>query len=163
MRPPSCFAVWLHSNAHDTTRAFWKVQASAGSRKRLKALVGAANRVVGKGLEFQVQTWDAARRITAQAIFDNQLSEFYSVEDRKGTGLSDATVLDYWNYTNDPRLRRVPREGPSRRERDGRRVCGPAGGSPPGPTPRVVNVFGNLRCDPAHARVVRTPVLKEAH
>lgn len=102
VRSPSCFAVWLYSNAHNTTRAFWRVQASVGTRKRLNALVGAANRVVGKGLEFQVQTWEAARHITANAIFDNQLRKFYSVEDRKGTGLSEATVLDYWNYTNDP-------------------------------------------------------------
>lgn len=94
-------AVWLYSTAHSTTRAFWQVRAAANARQRLDALVETANGVLGEDFELQVQPWNVARRITAEAIFDNQLREFYAGEDREGAGLSDATVLDYWNYCND--------------------------------------------------------------
>lgn len=109
------FAVWLYDEAHCSTRAFWKVSCAPASRSRLEATIDATNARIGpQDCALNLQEWEGARKTTAEAIRDNDLHEFYPGA-RRGDDVSDATMIDYWNYLNDElhdaSWGRVPRGG----------------------------------------------------
>lgn len=95
------FAVWLYDEAHGSTRAFWKVSCDAASQHRLEATIDAMNALIAtQDCDLNLQEWEEARKTTAEAIRDNDLHEFYPGA-RRGDDVSDATMIDYWNYLND--------------------------------------------------------------
>ena len=69
---------------------------SAGS-----ATIDAMNTLIAtQECDLNLQEWEEARKTTAEAIRDNDLHEFYPGA-RRGDDVSDATMIDYWNYLND--------------------------------------------------------------
>lgn len=95
------YAIWLYDEEHSTTRAFWKVSCAVEQCEHLAAMIQGTNACIAlQRCELHLQAWEEARKTTAREIRDNNLHEFYPGA-RRGDDVSDATMIDYWNYQND--------------------------------------------------------------